>query len=129
MEELCGVVRSADKLERALASITELRQIAEHLDVRPSSEGFTDLAHALDLRGSLASAQATVLGAIERRETRGCHVRSDFPELDPALQVNFHLVLRDGSLTLEPRPVPPMPDELATWLDDTEIETAGHLLE
>jgi hypothetical protein len=56
-------------------------------------------------------------------------VRSDFPELDPALQVNFHLVLRDGSLALEPRPVPPMPDELATWLDDTDVEVAGRLLE
>jgi succinate dehydrogenase / fumarate reductase flavoprotein subunit len=129
MEELCGVVRSADKLERALERIAELREVAEHIDVRPSSEGFTDLAHALDLRGSLASAEATVLSAIERRETRGCHVRSDFPEPDPALQVNFHVVLRDGSLTLESRPVPPVPDELAKWPDDTDVEIAGRLLE
>ena len=111
------------------SSASPSSQVAEHIDVRPSSEGFTDLAHALDLRGSLASAEATVLGAIERRETRGCHVRSDFPEVDPALQVNFHLVLRDGSFTLEPRPVPPIRQELATWLDDTEVEVAGHLLE
>jgi succinate dehydrogenase / fumarate reductase flavoprotein subunit len=129
MEELCGVVRSADKLERALERITELRGVAEHIDVRPSSEGFTDLAHALDLRGSLVSAEATVLGAIERRETRGCHVRSDFPELDPALQVNFEVLMIDGSFTLAPRPVPPVPDDLAKWFDDSDIEVAGRLLE
>jgi succinate dehydrogenase / fumarate reductase flavoprotein subunit len=129
MEELCGVVRSADKLERALDRIGELHEAAERVDVRPSSEGYTDLAHALDLRGSLVSAEATVLGAMERRETRGCHVRSDFPDLDPALQINFHVVARDGSLAIESRPVPPMPDELATWIDDTHIEVAGRLLE
>ena len=130
MEELCGVVRSADKLARALERIAELRQVAQHLDVRPSSEGFTDLAHALDLRGSLASAEATVLAAIERRETRGCHVRSDFPELDPALQRNFELRLReDGSLEVGSRPVPSVPNALEKWVDDTDVEVAGRLLE
>ena len=32
-----------------------------------------------------------MLGAKARRETRGCHNRSDHPELDPALTVNHHV--------------------------------------
>ena len=49
------------------------------MDVRPTSEGYADLAHALDLRASLVSAEASLLGAIERRESRGAHNRSDYP--------------------------------------------------
>jgi aspartate oxidase len=29
--------------------------------------------------------RAITLSALERRETRGCHQRADFPALDPAL--------------------------------------------
>ena len=54
--QLCGVVRTADKLERALSEINAIRATADRLDVRPSSEGYADLAHALDLRASLLCA-------------------------------------------------------------------------
>lgn len=137
--QLCGVVRTADKLERALSEINAIRATADRLDVRPSSEGYADLAHALDLRASLLCAEATVEGALARRETRGCHVRADFPELDPELQVNFVASLDAtsddprgddvGRLTLTSKPVAPVPDELVSWIDDTELEVAGRLLE
>ena len=59
------------------------------MDVRPSSEGYRDLAVALDLRASLAVAEATVLSAQARQESRGAHQRYDYPDLDPGLKVNF----------------------------------------
>lgn len=34
---------------------------------------------------------ATLRGAVERRGSRGRHIRTDFPDLDPALKVNFHV--------------------------------------
>jgi succinate dehydrogenase / fumarate reductase flavoprotein subunit len=130
MWELCGVVRSGNKLERALSEITALRSTATQLDVRPSSEGYADLAHAFDLQASLVCAEATVQGALSRRETRGCHARSDHPELDPELRVNFVVEMTDdGSLSLSTRPVAPVPDELAAWIDDQQLETTGRLLE
>ena len=43
----------------------------ERVDVRPSSEGYEDLALALDLRGSLVAAEATLRCALERRESPG----------------------------------------------------------
>lgn len=137
--QLCGVVRTADKLERALSEINAIRATADRLDVRPSSEGYADLAHALDLRASLLCAEATVEGALARRETRGCHARADFPELDPELRVNFIASLDAtsddprgddvGRLTLTSKPVASVPDELVSWIDDTEVEVAGRLLE
>ena len=130
MWELCGVVRSGNKLERALAEITAIRSTAAQLDVRPSSEGYADLAHAFDLQASLVCAEATVQGALARRETRGCHARSDYAELDPELRVNFVVQMADdGSLSLSSRPVASVPDEFAAWIDDQQLESTGRLLE
>jgi len=131
MWEGCGVVRAEDGLQEALAKLREIRIAAENVDVRPDSEGFGDLAHALDLRASLVSAEASLLGAVERRESRGAHQRSDHPGLDPALNVNFVISKTpEGQLAISQDPVPPVPDHLRQWADgDDEIEITGRLLE
>lgn len=130
MWELCGVVRDAQGLERALDEIAAIRATADRLDVRPSSEGYDDLAHALDLQGSLIAAEATVRGALERRETRGAHTRSDHPDLDPVYEVNLVVTMDGDALSVAAQPVPPVPDELAGWIDhEVEHDVAGRLLE
>lgn len=133
--EHCGVVRSEEGLAAGLAKLDELRGVLGDIDVRPSAEGWGDLAQLLDLRAGLAVAGATVEGARARTETRGCHNRSDHPALDPSLQVNFvtRLDPAGDGLALEPVqpvPVPPVPTELQPWLDqDWDAKLAGRLLE
>src|ERR671915_678042 len=83
MWETCGVVRSEGGLTDGLRELADLRAACADVDVRPGAEGWADLAHALDLRAGLLAAEGTLRCAIERRETRGAHVRSDFPQLDP----------------------------------------------
>lgn len=131
MWENCGVVRHEDKLYVALDIITAIREASENLDVRPSSEGYQDLALALDLRSSLMSAEASVLGAIERRETRGAHNRSDYPDTDPALRVNFITKLdAEDKLTVSQRTVSPVSSALHSWVEnDEELAVEGRLLE
>jgi succinate dehydrogenase / fumarate reductase flavoprotein subunit len=126
MWEKCGVVRDDQGLRQGLAEIEALRETAADVDVRPGAEGWTDLAHALDLRAGLVAAEATVRGAIERRESRGAHNRSDYPELDPALQRNFYVDAR-----MEPwsEPVPPVPEELRAWTAQAVELGAERMLE
>jgi succinate dehydrogenase / fumarate reductase, flavoprotein subunit len=126
MWEHCGVVRDQAGLQHGLDRVAELREAAGQVDVRPSSEGYADLAHALDLRGSLLAAEATLLGAMARRESRGAHQRRDHPELSPELQVNFQTRLDGtGRLAITAQPVPPVPPELAGWTQPGEELTAG----
>ena len=131
MWETCGVVRDRVGLQRGLDRVAELQELARDVDVRPSSEGYADLAHALDLRASLVAAEATLLGALARRESRGAHQRRDFPQLDPDLRVNFRTRLEGSSdLTVTAQPVPPVPPELASWTQSDEVlDVAGRLLE
>ena len=132
MWENCGVVRDQGRLQTGLQKVGELKALTQAVDVRPTSEGFKDLAIALDLRASLTVAEATLLMAAERRESRGAHQRSDFPELDPDLQVNFFVTQdENGQLQVGSKRVPDIPAELQPWVfgDDTQYSVAGRLLE
>jgi succinate dehydrogenase / fumarate reductase flavoprotein subunit len=131
MWERCGVVRSEGDIDRGLQDLAGIKAAVPNMDVRPTSEGFGDLAHVLDLIASIATAEATLLCARERRETRGGHTRSDYPALDDALRVNFQVrQLPDAALRVTKEPVPPVPDHLLEWASQEQpIETAGRLLE
>ncbi len=75
--------RRARRGRAAAAAWRELDEIEERmadLGVHPDIAGFQDLAHAFDLKASASlAARATLEAALERRETRGCHNRSDYP--------------------------------------------------
>jgi succinate dehydrogenase / fumarate reductase flavoprotein subunit len=131
MWELCGVVRNEENLTTALSRIQALKEAAQHVDVRPSSEGYQDLAYALDLRGALVSAEATVRCAIERRESRGAHQRTDYPEMNQDLNLNFVVQWDDNrQMTLDQTPIPAVPDELKSWVENSEaLSVSGRLLE
>jgi succinate dehydrogenase / fumarate reductase, flavoprotein subunit len=73
---------------------------------------------------SLVAARATLEAALERRETRGCHNRSDHPALDPSLQVNL---VWSGPGRLARETIPPAPDDIAALM--REVSTAGKYVE
>ena len=131
MWERCGVVREAGDMREALGTLDEIRSVLPSVDVRPSEEGWGDLGQVLDVQAMLGTAEATLRGAIARRETRGAHIRSDFPELDPSMQLNF-LVEHDvhAGMVVEPAPIPPVSVELAPWMTRAgDADSAGKLLE
>lgn len=89
MTEHAGVVRDEEGLRRGLQELAAIEERAARVSAHPDIAGYDDLAHAFDLKGSLLAARATLESSLERRESRGCHVRSDFPETDPALRGNM----------------------------------------
>jgi succinate dehydrogenase / fumarate reductase flavoprotein subunit len=126
MTEFGGVVRSEVGLREGLSRLEELGERARRIEVRPDIAGHADLAHTFDLLGSLLAARATLECALERTETRGAHNRSDFPDLDPALQLNLAWST-DGSVTREP--VAPPSSQVAALAAGEVVGIAGRLLE
>ena len=132
MWEHCGVVRNEEKLNQGINKIDALENAAKHLDVRPDSEGYEDLMLAFDLEGSILSAKATILGAIERKESRGAHQRTDYTELDKKFNANFISKLNDqAEIEISRKELEPVSPELKEVIDATvDIEDfTGKLLE
>jgi succinate dehydrogenase / fumarate reductase flavoprotein subunit len=132
MWERCGVVRVEAGIRAGLAALDDIRRVVGDVDVRPSAEGWADLAQLIDLQAGLLVGEATLRGALARTESRGCHNRREFPERDPALQVNFHTrVAYDGTLEEPwPEPIAPVPTELQAWIERAgPVDVAGRLLE
>ncbi len=124
MTEHAGVVRDEESLLTGLAQLKDIEARMDNVGIHPDIAGYQDLAHAFDLKGSALAARATLEAAIERRETRGCHNRSDYPQMDPALQVNLVWSPTAGVIREE---IPEIPVEISELIK--EISTAGKLLE
>jgi succinate dehydrogenase / fumarate reductase flavoprotein subunit len=124
MTEHAGVVRDEQGLRAGLTELAAIEKRMEDVGVHPDIAGFQDLAHAFDLKSAALSARATLEAALERRETRGCHNRSDYPDLDPAQQVNLVWSPTTG-ITRES--IPAVPDEISPLM--TEVSTDGKLAE
>jgi succinate dehydrogenase/fumarate reductase flavoprotein subunit len=53
-----------------------------------------------DLRAALLTAESVALAALSRSESRGAHLREDFPASDPAQAKNQTVFLADGALAI-----------------------------
>lgn len=124
MTEHAGVVRDEAGLNTGLAELADLEERATKLGVHPDLAGYGDLAHAFDLKSSILAARATLESALERRETRGCHNRSDFGALDPALRVNLVWSPATGVVR---EPIADVPEEIQKLIKD--VSTAGKFVE
>lgn len=124
MTEHVGVVRDETGLRLGLSELADLEDRMTDVGVHPALAGFQDLAHAFDLKAAVLAARATVEAALERRETRGCHNRADYPKLDEALRVNL---VWSGPGLIEREGLPPIPEEIASLM--REVSTVGKLVE
>lgn len=110
MQGAAALVRTKAGLEEALRGIEALSRRAEQMAARGGPASNSAWQSALDLRSLLTVAEAVVRSALERRESRGAHVRDDYPAPAPALaRVNVVIPGTPGTLrpALVPRAEPP----------------------
>ena len=130
MWKYCGVVRSGDGLKDGLKKLEKVRKASNEIDVRPSAEGYIDLALALDLLGSIESAEATIRSALLREESRGAHQRTDYPDLSDEENVNYLVELEKGEQKTSTRKVKGVRSELIEPLSKfSDLGVDGRLLE
>ncbi len=116
MTKYAPIVRDGPGLEAGLQAIQELAERVKACGTGGSrSLAFNPGWHtANDLHSMVVNAEALLRSAIERKESRGAHARSDFPKLDDALgEVNFIVVKTPAGIAVTAERRPPMPDYLA----------------
>jgi succinate dehydrogenase / fumarate reductase flavoprotein subunit len=120
MQDLVGIVRKEDEMQRALKEIVQLRERARHAGVPGNREYNPGWHTALDLANLLTVSEAIARSAIERKESRGAHFREDYPNKDAAFgKVNIVIWQgQDGTMQLRREPIPPMPDSLKQIIEE-----------
>jgi len=118
MQEYVGIYRDEDGMRTALAQIDALTARARGVRAEGPRQYNPGWHAAQDLYSMLTVAAVVTRSAIERRETRGGHSRTDYPQTDPAWG-KMSVIARkvDGQLTLDRVPIPEMPAELKALLE------------
>jgi succinate dehydrogenase / fumarate reductase flavoprotein subunit len=120
MQDLVGIVRLENEMERALEGLKGLREMASKVVVQGNREYNPGWHTALDLRNLLTVSEAIALSAIARKESRGAHFRDDYPEKSAEAATFNHInrMQADGSMSLERQPLPVMAPELKQIIEE-----------
>ena len=105
MQLHCGVFRFPDGLVDGVRKIKEVAERAKHTYIQDKSKVFnTARVEALELDNLIEVALSTMVSAEARKESRGAHDRSDFPNRDDVNWMKHTLWFKDGN-RLEYKPV------------------------
>ena len=95
MQDLVGIVRKEEELQKAMEALKKLWQRSGKVKVIGNREYNNGWHTALDLQNLLTVSEAITRAAIERKESRGAHFREDYPEKDEKTG-KFNLIIFKG---------------------------------
>jgi ferredoxin len=131
MNDLVGIIRREDEMQEALARLEQLKARAARAKVSGTRRYNPGWHVALDLRSMLIASECVARAALERQESRGGHTRDDYPAWTRVAPVQPDLPLqRPGRGQVERQPLPPMPTELLSLFERSELDkymTEGEL--
>lgn len=109
MDANAQVFRSEATLKQALSDIHALKARYQNVSVQDKGRRFnTDLLEAVELGFLLDLAEVIVVGALERKESRGGHFREDYQNRDDVNYMRHTMAYRqdsDGAVRLDFKPV------------------------
>jgi len=120
MQELVGIVRKEDEMQRALEGISRLWRRASTVGVIGNREYNPGWHTALDLSNLLTVSEAVTLCAIERKESRGAQFRDDYPDKSEVF-AKINIAVRkdsDGTMKVVRDAIPEMPAELKQVIEE-----------
>ena len=105
MQNHCGVFRFPDLLAQGVEMIRTVAERVKNTMINDQSKVFnTACVEALELDNLIEVAQATMVSAAARQESRGGHARDDFPQRDDDHWLKHSLYFSEGQ-KLDYKPV------------------------
>ena len=101
-----SVIKTEERMRQALDLVLDTRRLLPEL----KAEDLHDLARCVDAQSMVLEAEVFFRASLERTESRGFHLREDFPEQDDDHWLKWVVVKRDG-------------DRMAVRTDAIPIET------
>jgi succinate dehydrogenase / fumarate reductase flavoprotein subunit len=120
MQDLVGIVRREEEMQRAMEGITKLQERARRVGVHGHREYNPGWHTALDLKNLLTVSEAITRSAIERKESRGAHFRDDYTNKDAAFGKVNVIAWKgpDGAMQIRRETIPDIPPELKKIIEE-----------
>jgi succinate dehydrogenase / fumarate reductase flavoprotein subunit len=113
MQNLVGIYRTKEDLEKALVELEKLRVRAAKASVEGSRLFNPGWHLSYDLKAMLIVSEAVTHSALARTESRGAHSRIDCPNLDSVWEKKHNIIVREtGAMKRRESPIEAMPEEL-----------------
>jgi succinate dehydrogenase / fumarate reductase, flavoprotein subunit len=98
MDNNAAVFRTEETLKQALTDIHALKERYSRIYVHDKGKRFnSDLLEAIELGFLLELAEVTVVGALNRKESRGGHAREDYPNRDDVNYMRHTIAYKQGT--------------------------------
>ena len=104
----CGIYRNAEQLTNCQSTVKKLQKRFEKVRIADRGHLFnTELVEAMELSNMLDFSEIIVHGALERKESRGAHSRTDHPTRDDVDWLKHTLAYNapDDAIQLKYKPV------------------------
>jgi len=122
MQAHAGVFRTTATLNEGVRKIAELRERSKNVGLKDHSKVFnTARIEALEVDNLIEAAQATIVSAAARTESRGAHAQDDFPHRDDVDWLKHTLWYTEGNrldykpVNMKPLTVPTVPPKERTF--------------
>jgi succinate dehydrogenase / fumarate reductase, flavoprotein subunit len=122
MNDLVGIIRTADEIQEGLDRLEKLKERAKRISVQGDLVFNPGWHLALDLSNMLTVSECVARAALAREESRGGHTRDDFPAMSNEWrQVNLICRPEGSGVVVDQQPLPAMPPELLSLFDRDEL--------
>lgn len=122
MQRHCGVFRTQETMDSGVVKMADITKRAQSIHLKDKSKVFnTARIEALELENLVEAANATMISAAARRESRGAHAHDNHPERDDQNWMKHTLWYSEGNkldykpVVLKPLTVESVPPKVRTF--------------
>ena len=123
MNDLVGIIRKEEEIQRALDAIDALKPRVAAVSVEGHRQFNPGWHLALDLVNMLQVSECVARAALIRQESRGGHTRDDYPEMSATWRRKLLICAVDGDgIAVVEKPITPMRPDLLDLFERSELE-------